>query len=77
MVSLRRRQRRSTRPSPPLWVVRDADSTIYLFGTVHLLKSATAWRTPKVEAALSESQEVWLELAETGDEAASTGRRRR
>ena len=56
---------------PALWVVRDADSTIYLFGTVHLLKSATAWRTPKVDAALSESDEVWFELAETGDEAAS------
>lgn len=59
-------------PQPALWVVRDADSTIYLFGTVHLLKSATAWRTPKVDAALAESQEVWFELAETGDEAAST-----
>ena len=23
---------------PPMWVVRDADSTIYLFGTVHLLE---------------------------------------
>ncbi len=21
---------------PPLWVVKDADSTVYLFGTVHL-----------------------------------------
>ena len=60
------------RAEPSLWVVKDADSTIYLFGTVHLLKSATAWRTPKVEAALKESQEVWFELAETGDEAAST-----
>jgi hypothetical protein len=56
---------------PALWVVRDADSTVYLFGTVHLLKSATAWRTPKVDAALRESDEVWFELAETGDEAAS------
>ena len=56
---------------PALWVVKDADSTVYLFGTVHLLKSATAWRTPKVEAALQQSQDVWVELAETGDEEAS------
>ena len=59
------------RAEPALWVVRDADSTVYLFGTVHLLKSETAWRTPKVEAALKESGEVYFELAEIGDEAAS------
>jgi uncharacterized protein YbaP (TraB family) len=26
---------------PALWVVKDADTTIYLFGTVHLLPSNT------------------------------------
>jgi uncharacterized protein len=52
---------------PPLWVVRDADSTIYLFGTFHALKGQTKWRTPAVEAALAESQEVWLEIADVGD----------
>jgi uncharacterized protein YbaP (TraB family) len=56
---------------PALWVLRDADSTVYLFGTVHLLKSQTAWRSPKVERALAESQDVWFELAEAGDDAAS------
>ena len=56
---------------PALWVVRDADSTIYLFGTVHLLRDTTKWRTPKVEAAIAESQELWVEIAEVGDEAAS------
>jgi uncharacterized protein YbaP (TraB family) len=56
---------------PALWVLRDADSTVYLFGTVHLLKRETAWRSQKVDRALAESQEVWFELAEAGDEAAS------
>jgi len=28
---------------PALWVVRDADSTLYLFGTVHVLRPTTAW----------------------------------
>jgi uncharacterized protein YbaP (TraB family) len=46
--------------------VRDADSTIYLFGTFHALKKGTQWRTPKVEAALKQSSEVWLELADIG-----------
>jgi uncharacterized protein YbaP (TraB family) len=56
---------------PALWVVRDADSTIYLFGTVHLLREGTQWKTPKVAAALAESQELWVEIAEVGDQAAS------
>ena len=59
------------RAEPALWVVKDADSTVYLFGTVHVLKPGSSWRTPKVDAALNESGEVWFELAETGDEEAS------
>ena len=51
---------------PALWVVRDADSTIYLFGTFHALKDATKWRTPKVDAALRSSSTLWLELADIG-----------
>jgi uncharacterized protein YbaP (TraB family) len=31
---------RAKSDGPPLWVVRDADSTVYLFGTVHLLRAA-------------------------------------
>jgi hypothetical protein len=52
-------------------VVRDADSTIYLFGTVHLLRDTTKWRTPEIEAAVAESQELWVEIAEVGDPAAA------
>ena len=31
---------------PALWVVKDTDTTIYLFGTVHLLPNDTAWHYP-------------------------------
>lgn len=47
---------------PALWVVRDADSTLYLFGTVHVLKPGQEWRSPKVAKALSEAQELVLEV---------------
>ena len=53
---------------PAFWVVKDADSTIYLLGTVHLLKPDTQWRTPKLEAAIAESTQLWLELASTNPE---------
>jgi hypothetical protein len=46
--------------------VSDADSTIYLFGTFHALREGATWRTPKVQAALAQSSEVWLELADVG-----------
>jgi len=47
---------------PAMWVVKDKDSTIYLLGTVHILKPETQWRTPKIDAAIAESKELWLEL---------------
>jgi len=49
-------------PQPALWVVRDADSVIYLYGTIHLRKSGASWGGPAAERALSEAQEVWTEI---------------
>ena len=34
---------------PALWVVRDADSTLYLFGTVHVLRETDDWRSPVID----------------------------
>lgn len=56
---------------PALWVVRDADSTIYLFGTVHLLRPGISWRAADVDAALASSDEVWLEIADVDDPSAA------
>ncbi|MEY4785594.1 MAG: hypothetical protein RIR41_3529 [Pseudomonadota bacterium] len=53
---------------PAMWAVKDADSTIYLFGTVHLLKPETVWKTPKIEAAIKEAEQLWLELPTTNAE---------
>jgi len=55
---------------PALWVVRDEDSTIYLFGTVHVMKPETVWRTPKIDQALAASDELVLEITEVDDPAA-------
>ena len=55
---------------PALWALKDADSTIYLFGTVHVLKPGTDWRSPKVAAALAESGELVLEVLGADDAAA-------
>lgn len=54
---------------PPIWVLKDHDSTIYLFGTVHFLKPDTKWRSPKIDKALRESSELVLEVAGMEDPA--------
>jgi uncharacterized protein YbaP (TraB family) len=46
---------------PAMWVVKDADSTVYLLGTIHLLKPGVAWRSEKLDAALKSSSEYWME----------------
>ena len=47
---------------PAMWVVRDKDSTIYVLGTVHILKPETVWRSPAIEKALAGSSELWIEV---------------
>lgn len=54
---------------PPLWVVRDADSTVYLFGTVHVLRPGTAWGSDKVDAAFASASDIWVEVADQDDQA--------
>ncbi len=46
---------------PALWRFGDADTTIYLFGTVHVLPAGLAWRTPAIDAAFTESKAVYFE----------------
>ena len=55
---------------PALWVVRDADSTLYLFGTVHVLRPTTAWGSPQVDAAFDSADQIWLEISNPDDQAA-------
>jgi uncharacterized protein len=54
---------------PAMWVIRDKDSTIYLIGTVHLLRHETEWNEAKVRKTVTESKELWLEVANMEDQA--------
>lgn len=47
---------------PALWVVKDKDTTIYLFGTIHVLKPGLTWFDEAVKTAFDRSQELKLEL---------------
>src|SRR5215218_774637 len=47
---------------PAMWVVKDADTTIYLFGTFHALDGKRDWFNDEVKAAFDASQDVVLEI---------------
>jgi uncharacterized protein YbaP (TraB family) len=55
---------------PALWVVKDKDSTIYLFGTVHVMKPGYEWFDDGVKKAFDASDELVLEVIEPEDQAA-------
>lgn len=50
----------------PIWIIEDADSTIYVTGTVHMLPEGTEWHGEKLDTALDEATELWLEIPMTG-----------
>ena len=61
--------RRGPPPTPALWRVADDDTTIYLFGTIHMLPPGTDWRSAEVDQALARSQAVYLEADVVSDPA--------
>lgn len=47
---------------PALWAVRDGDTTVYLFGTVHMLRPELRWFEGPVRSAFERSDTLVLEL---------------
>ena len=52
---------------PAMWVVRDQDTTIYLFGTFHVGNGKVDWFNDEVKTAFDQSREVVLELIPAED----------
>ena len=46
---------------PALWKLSDADTTIYLFGTIHILPAGTVWMDPPIKRAVESAQSLTLE----------------
>jgi len=47
---------------PALWSVSDEDTTIYLFGTIHVLPKDVKWYDPEIAGALAQSETVVTEI---------------
>lgn len=48
---------------PAIWRVSDADSTVWVFGSVHALPEDAHWRRPEIDAALAAADAVYFEIA--------------
>lgn len=46
---------------PALWTTGDADTKVYLLGTVHILPPGLVWKTAKIDTALAEAKTVYFE----------------
>ena len=55
--------------SPVMWTMSDDDTTVHLFGTVHLLRPETEWLTPALTAALEASNAIMIEADASSPEA--------
>jgi hypothetical protein len=57
--------------APALWRVSDEDTTVWLFGTIHMLPSGFEWRNPEIDAAIASSDELVLETVMSGEQSES------
>ncbi len=48
--------------SPLLWVVHNGKATVYLFGSIHVLKGNTTWMDPRLFQAFDTADEAWFEV---------------
>ncbi|MDP9421293.1 MAG: TraB/GumN family protein [Pseudomonadota bacterium] len=55
---------------PAIWVVKDPDTTIYLFGTFHALDGKADWFNDEVKSAFDQSGEIILEIPPAEDQSA-------
>ena len=63
-------------PSPAMFAVRDADTTIYIFGSFHALDGNPDWFAPRIRNAFEQSHELVLETLVPRDPTAPLPARR-
>lgn len=61
-VSERVSDARARNDGPAIWVAKDIDSTLYLFGTVHLLPDDLTWQREDMRKAFDEAGTIFFEV---------------
>lgn len=47
---------------PAMWRVSDADSSVYLFGSIHLFTKQMNWRSPEFDREVKDADHVYFEM---------------
>lgn len=63
----------SAAPGPALWRIRQGGSTVYVFGSLHILPQSVQWRAPEIDAAIA-STDIFVFEVPVNDE--STARQK-
>jgi uncharacterized protein YbaP (TraB family) len=56
-----------TEATPAMWKIKGVHGTVYLFGSIHVMKKDVRWETAKVKDALGASDTLYLEIAGLDD----------
>lgn len=51
----------SAEAAPAIWKVSDADSSVWIFGSIHLLPPDTDWRTDQFDQLLTKADRIYFE----------------
>lgn len=57
--------------TPPLWKIKSAHGTIYLLGTIHMMRPDVNWESAPVKAGLAASSKLVEEVSNVDDKAAA------
>ena len=55
-------------PRPAIWLLEDADTRIYLFGTSHIFERGFNWRSERLNRVINEADELVMETADESGE---------
>ncbi|WP_158266514.1 TraB/GumN family protein [Allosphingosinicella deserti] len=55
-------------PRPALWLLEDADTKIYILGTIHVLPPGFRWRSPAIDRVIERADELVLETYQEGED---------
>ena len=61
-VSTRVQDARARNDGPAIWVAKDIDSTLYIFGTVHLLSDDLVWQREDMRQAFDAAGTIFFEV---------------
>ena len=61
------------RPDPAIWRIRDHDTVIYLFGTIHVLPPGFRWRSPTLDHVVATADTLMVESVDDRSAADALG----